>query len=154
MKKCKSDEILNPASNRCVKRSGAIGKKILQHCKDDEIRNPETNRCVKRSGAIGKKIIANEKSKRYSRQEGKILNPETNRWVKIDGPIGRKILEKQNATPVTKFYAGYKVKYKGKNAVVTARYGGVVKNVYEIRLNNGEIKDFVKYEDLIFLSEN
>jgi len=124
MKKCKSDEILNPASNRCVKRSGKIGKKILK-----------------------------EKSK-SGKRDGKILNPETNRWVKIDGVIGRKILEKQNATPVTKFYAGYKVKYKGKNAVVTARYGGVVKNVYEIRLNNGEIKDFVKYEDLVFLSQN
>jgi hypothetical protein len=124
MKKCKSDEILNPASNRCVKRSGKIGKKILK-----------------------------EKSKSRKR-DGKILNPETNRWVKIDGAIGRKILEKQNASPVTKFYAGYKVKYKGKNAVVTARYSGTVKNLYEIRLNNGEIKDFIKYEDLVFVSEN
>lgn len=28
-KKCKDDEILNPASNRCVKKNGAIGKKLL-----------------------------------------------------------------------------------------------------------------------------
>ena len=139
MKKCKSDEILNPASNRCVKRSGKIGKKILK----------EKSKNRKRSGKKNLK----EKSKSLKR-DGKILNPETNRWVKIDGAIGRKILEKQNSPRVTKFYAGYKVKYKGKNAVVTARYGGVVKNVYEIRLNNGEIKDFVKYEDLVFVSEN
>ena len=28
-KKCKDDEILNPASNRCVKRNGPTGKKLL-----------------------------------------------------------------------------------------------------------------------------
>ena len=39
-KKCKEDEILNPASNRCVKRNGAIGKKVIaemkkKKCKED-----------------------------------------------------------------------------------------------------------------------
>jgi hypothetical protein len=29
-KKCKSDEILNPTSNRCVKKSGSIGKKLMK----------------------------------------------------------------------------------------------------------------------------
>ena len=30
VKICKDDEILNPVSNRCVKKSGAIGKKLLK----------------------------------------------------------------------------------------------------------------------------
>ena len=29
-KKCDDDKILNPVSNRCVKRSGTIGKKIIK----------------------------------------------------------------------------------------------------------------------------
>ena len=44
-KKCDDDKILNPVSNRCVKRSGTIGKKIIKEmslrkiCKKDEILN-------------------------------------------------------------------------------------------------------------------
>ena len=62
-KKCDDDKILNPVSNRCVKRSGTIGKKIIKEmslhkiCKKDEILNPISNRCVKRSGKIGKSVI-------------------------------------------------------------------------------------------------
>ena len=29
-KKCKDDEILNPATNRCVKKTGKIGKELLK----------------------------------------------------------------------------------------------------------------------------
>lgn len=65
-KKCKKDEILNPETNRCVKRNGVVGKKVIaemnkKKCKDDEILNPASNRCVKRNGAIGKKILAEMK---------------------------------------------------------------------------------------------
>ena len=171
MSKCKSDEILNPASNRCVKKLGKIGKKLLKgkfkDCKEDEIRNPHTNRCVKKTGAIGKKIVEETKNvrrpsvsrrsvSRRSVNATKILNPATNRYVNIDGVIGRKILESQRnniATVIQKFYPGYKIRYKGKDGVVTARYMGTVQNVYEIRLNNGQIKDFVDYKELELVSE-
>ena len=68
-KKCKDDEILNPVSNRCVKRSGVIGKKILseieksrkprskKECAPHEIFNPKTNRCVRRKGPAGRKLL-------------------------------------------------------------------------------------------------
>lgn len=74
-KKCKSDEILNKETNRCVKKTGTIGKKIIKdlkdkkdkkkkkECKEDEILNTETNRCVKRSGTIGKRLVEAEKNK-------------------------------------------------------------------------------------------
>ena len=29
MRRCKNDEIINPKTQRCVKKSGKIGKKIL-----------------------------------------------------------------------------------------------------------------------------
>jgi hypothetical protein len=118
-KKCKEDEILNPETNRCVKRNGAVGKKVIaemkkKKCKEDEILNPASNRCVKRNGAIGKKLIAEmEKNKRSKSkrtrnskrrrskskkecEKNKILNPETNRCVKRNSPTGRKLLNKIN----------------------------------------------------------
>jgi hypothetical protein len=103
---CKRDEILNPTTNRCVKKSGAIGKKILaqrrkrsRSCGRGQIRNPQTNRCVNKSGAIGKRILA-QRARSRSRQRqtsrkcrrDEILNPRTNRCVKKSGAIGKQIL--------------------------------------------------------------
>ena len=73
-KTCPPDKILNPASNRCVKRTGKIGKTILSNqspsrpqrttvlktCPTDKILNPTTGRCVKRTGKIGKEILAGQ----------------------------------------------------------------------------------------------
>ena len=93
-KDCKDDEIRNPATGRCVKRNGKIGRKILggaspkrrtspknsssrrssrrvpKDCKDDEIRNPATGKCVKRDGKIGRKILGRSPPKK-SRKEPK-----------------------------------------------------------------------------------
>ncbi len=70
--KCKSSEIVNPITGRCVKRDGAIGKKILENtnkkCKAGEIVNPTTGRCVKRDGAIGKKILESKKKSPRSKR--------------------------------------------------------------------------------------
>jgi serine/threonine protein kinase len=86
MKPCKTDEIRNPATNRCVKKSGKVGKELLKKkpssnksprvsskkspkkksekkCKSDEIRNPATKRCVKKSGKIGKELLKKSKIK-------------------------------------------------------------------------------------------
>jgi hypothetical protein len=86
-KPCSPDQIRNPKTNRCVKKSGAIGRKILSSrrrktsggkrrlkpCSPDQVRNPETNRCVKKSGAIGRKIlgvhkVGKRKTKKSSRK--------------------------------------------------------------------------------------
>ena len=79
MKKCPDGKILNPATNRCVKKDGKIGKKLLakkpvtkkpvtkkpvtkkpvaKECPKDKILNPHTNRCVKKDGKVGKKLLA------------------------------------------------------------------------------------------------
>jgi hypothetical protein len=82
-KKCKKDEILNPETNRCVKRNGVVGKKVIaemnkKKCKEDEILNPASNRCVKRNGAIGKKILA-EMKKSKSKTSRKSRKSRTSR---------------------------------------------------------------------------
>lgn len=56
-KKCPPDQILNPKTNKCVKRDGKIGKTILKKCPSHQILNPKTNRCVKRDGEIGKSLL-------------------------------------------------------------------------------------------------
>ena len=81
-KNCKTDQIINPRTGRCVKRTGKIGKQILSEsknnvesesknsydkkskskCKSDKIINPITGRCVKRTGKIGKQILSESKN--------------------------------------------------------------------------------------------
>jgi len=70
--KCKEYQILNPSSNRCVSKTGKIGKKLLQDdfikpakvsfkhkkCSNEKILNPSSGKCVLKSGKIGRKILA------------------------------------------------------------------------------------------------
>jgi len=81
-KECTPDKIRNPASGRCVKRDGKIGKKLLgeepakktgskksaskKECTPDKIRNPASGRCVKKDGKIGKKLLGEEPEKKKS----------------------------------------------------------------------------------------
>ena len=44
-----------------LKTTGNKGTNIVKVCKEDEILNPSTNRCVKRTGKIGKQILASLK---------------------------------------------------------------------------------------------
>ena len=84
-KECPADKILNPKTKRCVKKTGAIGKRLLlkappkvlpnappkalpnappkqikkiKTCPPDKVLNPDSKRCVKKTGALGKKILA------------------------------------------------------------------------------------------------
>ena len=45
MKACKSNQIRNPATNRCVKKSGVIGKKILSGKKMISKKKSKTHKC-------------------------------------------------------------------------------------------------------------
>ena len=72
---CPEDKILNPKTNKCVSKTGVVGKKLLEHvgeskktspvvkpsmvCPEDKILNPKTNKCVSKTGAIGKKLLKN-----------------------------------------------------------------------------------------------
>jgi len=76
MKDCPENKILNPATNRCVLKTSAIGKKLLKgeepkqkepkqkepkakpkkDCPPDKILNEKTGRCVKNTSANRKKI--------------------------------------------------------------------------------------------------
>ena len=100
---CPSGKILNPRTNRCVKKTGRIGKKLIlskdKECDENKVLNPKTKRCVKKLSRIGRKlspVYYNERSKNCA--SGKILNPRTKRCVKRDGRVGRRV-EKGNYSP-------------------------------------------------------
>jgi hypothetical protein len=66
--KCSEDKVLNPKTNRCVNKTGTIGKELLKStiktvkptdnkCSEDKVLNPKTNRCVNKTGSIGKQLL-------------------------------------------------------------------------------------------------
>ncbi len=85
IKICKSNEILNPKTNRCIKLNGAMYKKLLKDgilkknnaqikeeaqpkiCPEGKIFNPHTKRCIKINTPLYKKLVKNG-----------VLNPKTN----------------------------------------------------------------------------
>jgi len=68
---CPADKVYNPATGRCVKRTGAIGRRLpvdsdatepdimppVRVCPADKIINPATGRCVNRSGPLGRRLL-------------------------------------------------------------------------------------------------
>ena len=61
-----SNKILNPTTNRYVKKTSALGKLILagktppkkspKSCSDSQIRNPSSQRCIKKTGKIARSL--------------------------------------------------------------------------------------------------
>lgn len=61
-----SDKILNPSTNRYVKKTSKLGKLILagktppkksvKPCSDSQIRNPNSQRCIKKTGKIARSL--------------------------------------------------------------------------------------------------
>lgn len=83
LKKCPPGKIRNPATGRCVKKDGKIGKELMKAkkskkpkksksekiCSDDQILNPATGRCVKKDGKIGKQLLGEKPAKKKPAKE-------------------------------------------------------------------------------------
>ena len=121
-KKCPPGKIENPATKRCVSKTGKIGKTLgsspkksqpkksppKKKCPPGKIENPATGKCVLRNGKIGKTIPSPKKSsekktspvkksasKKASEKKcppGKILNPASGKCVLRTGKIGKKLV--------------------------------------------------------------
>jgi len=98
VKICKDDEILNPVTNKCVKRTGAIGKKLLKNIRSAR----RSGRREKFAAYYGISSPSRTSSKRVSSKrsvskrickDDEILNPVTNKCVKKTGAIGKKLLK-------------------------------------------------------------
>jgi len=125
-KKCKSDEILNRETNRCVKKTGTIGKKIIKdlkdlkdkkknkECKEDEILNKETNRCVKRSGTIGKRLVEIEKNKSISKKRRTRSNRNRSKINRSNRNRSKNILNNIETVKIDKIKKATVICEKGK----------------------------------------
>ena len=79
---CSLDKVCNPVSGRCVKKTGKIGRSVIEKkskrksskldkcenkiCSSDKVCNPVSGRCVKKTGKIGRSVLE-KKSKRKSK---------------------------------------------------------------------------------------
>ncbi len=87
--RCRSDQILNPATNRCVNKTGVIGKRILESRERRRSPPPKHKKVIEsppKELEIPSKIFDKCAS-------NKVLNPKTGRCVLRRGTIGKKILE-------------------------------------------------------------
>jgi hypothetical protein len=103
MKKCANDKVLNPKTNRCVKKDGTVGKNLLKKSRKSMSQSRSKSR-KSRSQSRSKSRKSRSRSRSKSRKniqckDNKIINPETNRCVKKDGIIGKKIIGKRPSTP-------------------------------------------------------
>ena len=92
MPTCKSPTILNPASNRCVKRSGRAGKAVLSAGKtctarDGLVLNPSTNRCVRRDGRVGQSILKKKSPKKSPAKKATSKPSKKASQVKKSSPV-------------------------------------------------------------------
>ena len=61
-RRCPDDKVLNPASGRCVKKDGRIGRSLVygpqprRQCPDRTILNPASGRCVNVEGPTGRRL--------------------------------------------------------------------------------------------------
>ena len=100
------DAIINPATGRCVKKTGKIGRMLIDSgirpapCKDDVIINPTTGRIVAKTGKIGQTL--SRRGRQVPCKEDEIRNPSTDRCVKRTGKIGQKILGRGRNPPTEK----------------------------------------------------
>jgi len=87
---CPGSRVLNPKTNRCVKKSGTTAKAFLPKekkvCPKNKVLNTATNRCVKIDGVVAKAFLP--KHKKICR-ESRVLNPKTNRCVKLNGVVAK-----------------------------------------------------------------
>ena len=58
MPKSDSTKVLNPITNRCVSKTGKLGKTLLKiTCDPSKVLNPATNRCVSKTGKLGTTLL-------------------------------------------------------------------------------------------------
>lgn len=73
------DCVINPKTNRAVKKSSALGKRLIKNAdktlKEDCIINPKTGRAVRRDGALGRRILKAQQAKQEGKQAPKTPPP-------------------------------------------------------------------------------
>lgn len=92
---CPKDKIFNPKTGRCVKKDGAIGKKILAQLGSTPKQAPKQTpkQAPKQTPKHAHKPVPKQAPVSTKKcKDDEILNSSTNRCVKRNGAVGKKIL--------------------------------------------------------------
>jgi hypothetical protein len=92
-KECNEDQVRNPKTGRCVKKSGRIGKSLLK-ISDISTKNTRKSHSSKDGSPYKPQLKPKVKSRSVKKacNEDQIRNPKTGRCVKKSGRIGRKLI--------------------------------------------------------------
>lgn len=88
---CPSDKIINPATGRCVSKTGAIGKALEKGEKGSPTKKGKKEEKMK-SPTKKTSTSSSKKVKEVTCPSDKIINPATGRCVSKTGPVGKSIL--------------------------------------------------------------
>lgn len=94
---CDKDKILNPKTNRCVLKTGVIGKKILSSQPQRVTR--KSKRTTRKSRKISRKSSGSSISNgpcKIKCNKLQICNPKTKRCVLKTGEVGKKLLSSKS----------------------------------------------------------
>ncbi len=101
------DCIINPKTNRAVKKTSALGKKLIKNAdktlKEDCIINPKSGRAVRKDSILGKKILAGmkplkQKTTDFNEIEEQIIIPPPPKERSLASPVAP-----QKSKPTTIF---------------------------------------------------
>jgi len=97
---CTDDKVINPKTNRCVLKTGKIGRELLKDakeinkdkdtkkntkiCTDDKVINPKTNRCVLKTSKIGRELLKDKDTNevQIAKHLKNVLKIDVNKYVK------------------------------------------------------------------------
>jgi hypothetical protein len=99
LKKCPAGKIINPATGRCVKKDGKIGKELMKAKKSKKPKKPKPREDFERVWPKPPKKSKKPKKPKSEKicSDDQILNPATGRCVKKDGKIGKQLLGEKPA---------------------------------------------------------
>jgi len=93
--KCQDDKILNPATGRCVLKTGKVGQALLQQqCPSDKIVNPATGKCVLKTGKIGMALLKQQANEPTGKRVSK-FKKSTSKINTVDPNICKSVGMKQ-----------------------------------------------------------
>ena len=134
---CDPRDILNPASGRCVARSGKIGQSLLglklEPCAPMRIRNPASGRCVARSGKIGQALLGGRKAVALSMNRDFDFTDGTSLSLNVD-PMDTTLYVSGSAAAFTALTARHRAAMFSQDSHLVKLEGGLFVKSQTVRL--------------------
>ena len=158
IKTCPDGKILNPATNRCVKKDGPTAKKLYKSksvektCGEGKILNPKTGRCIKADGALAIKLKLNKKADSNS--------PFVPNYDEIAHDQAYKVLNlsfTNDIDEIKKSYSYLSDKYPNNHDISTAYFiltDKTFKHIYDVSKNKQSYKTILMAVNTLYKKRN